>query len=222
MRSGGKDTRSAVPVEEVSVAVGECQVRMTRAGRLEAFVDTEALLGSADAPEPPYWMHLWPGAIALARVVGEAPEVGPGARIVELGCGLALPALRAALRGAAVVASDWKTEPLALARASAALNGRDLLLVAMDWTHLALRARFDVCLGADIAYDASSENFLVSALAGLLRPGGVAWLADSVNTHRMTLPGALEAAGFSVRLSTVRECEDGRPVWVRLIEARHA
>ena len=211
---------SGAPGEEVALEIEGCPVRLWRAVGLERFVDTAALLRDETAAEPPYWMHLWPGAVAAARLLARAAEVRPGARVLELGCGLALPALIAARRGAVVVASDLRGEPLRFARRSAAANGCAVGLVQMDWTHPALRAPFDVCVGADVGYELAAESALVAALTALVAPGGVAWLADSVNTARDGLAAGLAASGFAVDVRSTREWEDGRPVWVRIIEAR--
>ncbi len=214
---------SCVPgggAEEVVHTFGALSVRVLRARGLEAAIDAAALLGAGEVAEPPYWMHLWPGATALARRVAQAEQVGPECRVLELGCGLALPSLVAAARGARVVATDWKAEPLRFARASAALNRQVLEAVQISWDQPALQETFDLCLGADIAYDRAAEAPLIRALESVLRPGGVAWLADSVNTYRDTLTGGLEAAGFACRVESCREEDDGRPVWVRVIEAR--
>src|SRR6266516_3449228 len=45
----------------------------------------------------PYWAELWPSALALAQMVA-ASELA-GKRTLELGCGLALPSIAAALAG---------------------------------------------------------------------------------------------------------------------------
>jgi predicted nicotinamide N-methyase len=192
---------------------------MWLAADLEARLDRDALLCDSDAPEPPYWMHLWPAAATLARLVAGSERIRPGARVVELGCGLGLPALLAAVRGAFAVAADWKREPLHFARASAELNGCNVEVVQMDWTAPPLQREFDFCLGADVGYDARAESALVHAVAALLRPGGTAWLADSVNVHRSGLAEELDAAGFELSVSWRKEEDEGRPVWVRLIEA---
>jgi predicted nicotinamide N-methyase len=199
---------------------GGLAVRVLRPASLAAAFDAQALLRGDDVAEPPYWMHLWPGARALAAVVAADPSIGPGCRVVELGCGLGLPSLAAARRGARVCATDWHRDPLLWARQSAKLAGAPLDLMQMSWSAPAVRASFDVCLGADVAYDAAAEPMLVAALAGVLCPGGVAWLADSVNTHRATLASALERSGFETSTATRREEEEGRAVWVRIVEAR--
>jgi predicted nicotinamide N-methyase len=208
--------------EAVGLDIDGIRLRLWRAVDLAQFVDAEALL-RADVPaEPPYWMYLWPGAMAAARLIASAAEVGPGRRVLELGCGLALPALVAARRGAAAVATDRQHAPLAFARRSATLNDCALAVVQMDWGTPALRGAFDVCVGADIGYDASAEAALVATLAASVAPHGVVWLADSVNTARGGLAARLSAAGFAVEVRQIREWEDGRAVWVRVLAARRA
>jgi predicted nicotinamide N-methyase len=208
-----------VPLERVAVPLGGLDVSLWRAVQLERFVDVAALLGADAPPEPPYWMHLWPGALTLARRLAVAP-LGSATRVLELGCGLGLPALVAARRGAAVVASDWHRQPLAVVARSAADNGDRLACVQMDWRAPALAPGFDLCLGADVAYDRDAAPALAATLASLVRPGGSLWLADSVNTARTTLADQLGARGFDLVQREIAEIEEGRRVWVRLIEAR--
>jgi predicted nicotinamide N-methyase len=219
-RRGAGDLLGDVPGEEIRLEVEGASVRLWRAVGLDRFVDAERLLRGDGGAEPPYWMHLWPGALAVARQAARAPEVGPGARVLELGCGLGLPALIAARRGARALACDALFDPLHFARRSAAASGVRLDLLQMNWAAPALRAGFDVCMGADVAYDVDSEPALAAAVAALLAGRGVVWLADSVNTARNSLARRLNDAGFAVSAREVREWEDGRPVWVRLIEAR--
>lgn len=210
------------PAQQTTLQIDGHTVHVWRAAELERFIDTHALLHDEAPAEPPYWMHLWPGALAVARLLAKADIVRPGARVLELGCGLGLPALIAAQRGATVVASDRQRAALEFVRRSAAANRCSVALAQMDWSAPALRARFDVCLGADIAYDASAEAALAAALDRLVAPAGVVWLADSVNTARETLAARLTAVGFSVAVQAVQEREDGHPVWVRVITARRA
>jgi predicted nicotinamide N-methyase len=211
---------AGVPGEESELDIDGVAVRLWRAVGLEHYVDVEGLLRADTPPEPPYWMHLWPGALAVARQVARAPEVRPGARMLELGCGLALPALVAARRGARVVACDALRPPLEFARRSAVATGGRLGLVQMDWSAPAVRAGFDVCVGAEVGYDSAAEPVLAVAIAELLAADGVVWLADSVNTARSRMARRLADGGLCVAVHEAREWEDGRPVWVRVIEAR--
>jgi predicted nicotinamide N-methyase len=210
---------SPIRTEVVSLSFAATTVRLVRVCDLRQVVDAAALLGAESAAEPPYWMHLWPGALALAGLLASDSTVVRGRRLVELGCGLGLPALVAAKRGASVIATDREIAALRLLGRSAALNGAAVELVQLDWAWPPLGRVFDLCLAADVAYDAAAEEGLVRALAGLLAPRGEAWLADSVNTHRRTLTERLAGAGFEVRADWCREQEEGRSVWVRTIRA---
>src|SRR4029077_3586901 len=70
------------------VPVGSEHVALWQVDDLERYVDPPAPLARGDAPEPPYWAHLWSGARVLAAAV-------PSGHLhaIELGCGLGLPGL---------------------------------------------------------------------------------------------------------------------------------
>ena len=103
--------------------VGDTTVALWRVAALERHVDRAALLAADEPPEPPYWAHLWSGAVVLAAAVPRSAR-----RVLELGCGLGLPGLTAARRGARVTFVDRVPAALAFVRASARANG----LAAVD------------------------------------------------------------------------------------------
>ena len=78
----------------------------------------------------PYWAELWPSGIALARHVVGLPL--DGVRALELGCGLGLPSLAAALAGAETLATDWAPEAVELLRENAAANGLGISTAVLD------------------------------------------------------------------------------------------
>lgn len=195
-------------------------LQLFRGGAMEEAVDGEALLRGDHAEEPPYWMHLWPGAKALARIVARAREIRPGALVIELGCGLALPSITAAVRGASVVTTDSEPAPLALAKRSARRNRCRIHAVQMDFRHPSFAGTCDVLLGAEIGYDDRLVTAVADAVERCLRRGGTAWFADSVNTYRSAMIDGLVARGLRVQVRSRCEWEEGRRVWVRLVEAR--
>src|SRR5262245_33866694 len=93
------------PVRLLELDIADLRVNLLAVDRLEDYVDTAALLRDADAPEPPYWAHLWPAGRALARLVAGRLDC-TGQRIIEIGCGLGLPGVVAAMRGATVTMMD--------------------------------------------------------------------------------------------------------------------
>ena len=128
------------------------------------------------APLAPYWSVLWRSGVALARELdGMALR---GRRVVELGCGLAVPSIAAARAGAAVLATDACAEALALAARNARANGVRIETAAVDWAapeELVARAPFDIVLAADVLYERASVAPLLSLLPRLAPE---VWLAD--------------------------------------------
>jgi predicted nicotinamide N-methyase len=89
-----------------------------------------------------------------------------GLDVVELGCGLGLPSLVAAARGACATATDWAPDAVALLRRNAARNGLRLTVEQRDWRH-AWPARFDLALAADVLYERRNVEPLVERLRSL-------------------------------------------------------
>jgi predicted nicotinamide N-methyase len=153
----------------------------------EALLDEEAFEREEFLP---YWAELWPSAVALAGAVA-ARDVG-GLAVVELGCGLALPSIAAALGGARVLATDWSPDALAYAERNARANGVDLETARVAWGEpaaLLRRGPFDVVLAADVLYERRNTELLLGLLPRL---------ADEVllaDPGRPALPAFLAAAG---------------------------
>ena len=162
-------------VEEV-VGVRGRDVRLLRPR------DSEALLDEAAFEQEeflPYWADLWPSALALARAAG-ARSLG-GRRVVELGCGLGLPSIVAALGGARVLATDWSPDAVAMTADNAARNGASVDTLACSWSApepIAERGPFDLVLASDVLYEARDVDLLLAALPRLATSGGEAWIAD--------------------------------------------
>jgi predicted nicotinamide N-methyase len=145
----------------------------------EALIDEEAF---AHEEFLPYWAELWPAGLALARAL---PHVLDGLRVVELGCGLGVPSLVAAARGAEVTAVDWAAEAIDLLERNAARNRVVLRAVRADWR--AFHGEHDLALAADVLYEARYVEPLLEALPGL---APAALLAE---------PGRPHAAAFLER-----------------------
>jgi predicted nicotinamide N-methyase len=128
------------------------------------------------APVAPYWSVLWRSGVALARELdGVALR---GLRVLELGCGLAVPSIAAARAGAAVLATDASGEALELVARNARANGVRVETATVDWAEpdeLVGRAPFDLVLAADVLYERAGVAQLLSLLPRLAPE---AWLAD--------------------------------------------
>src|SRR3954471_9639194 len=174
-------------VEEVIPLNGR-DLRLLRPRDAEALLDEHAFEHEEYLP---YWAELWPSALALARAVGV--QALRGARTLELGCGLGLPSIAAALAGGRVLATDWSQEAVAMTATNAERNGAALETLVCSWTApgpLLERAPWDLVLASDVLYEARNADVLLDLLPRL---GRNVWLAA---------PGRKPAAGF---LAAARE-----------------
>ena len=118
----------------------------------------------------PYWAKLWTSGVALAAAVAERDL--RGVRVLELGCGLGVASVAAALGGAHVLATDWAPEALEATRRNAALNGVSFETLLVDWSQpeaLLARAPFDLVLCADVLYESRNVDALLDVLPRLTR-----------------------------------------------------
>ena len=141
------------------VAVGDVELTLLRPASPEALLDEEAF---AHDEFLPYWAELWPAATALAAAL---PDVA-GLRVVELGCGLGVPSLVAAARGAEVTATDWAGDAVSLLRRNAARNGLTVRAERRDWRE-PWDERFDLALAADVLYERRNVEPLLARLREL-------------------------------------------------------
>ncbi|WP_053225864.1 class I SAM-dependent methyltransferase [Solirubrobacter soli] len=162
-------------VEEV-VGVGGRDLSVLRPRDAEALLSEEAF---EDDEFLPYWAELWPSASALARAVGV--RALRGARVLELGCGLGLPSLAAAVAGGRVTATDWAADATAMLARNAERNGLKVEALTVSWTEPSLlveRAPWDLVLASDVLYEPRNGVALLPLLPRLVDQRGEIWLAD--------------------------------------------
>jgi predicted nicotinamide N-methyase len=185
---------------ETLVSIGDRELVVLHPTDSEALIDEEAF---ASEQFLPYWAELWPSAVALARVV--AGRAVRGARVVELGCGLGLPSLAAALAGADVLATDWSPDAVALTVRNAARNGVRLDAAVCDWSEpgrLVAGAPWDLVLASDVLYERRNVEILLALIPRLVDAGGEVLLAD---------PGRPAAAGFLERSRAAWQVQELEP-----------
>jgi predicted nicotinamide N-methyase len=107
-----------VELIDEEIELGGRTLRVMRPPQADALIDEEAF----DEDEfLPYWAELWPSGVALAKVVAGLPL--RGVRVLEIGAGLGLPSLSAALGGADVLATDRAADAVELLLAMQSATG---------------------------------------------------------------------------------------------------
>jgi predicted nicotinamide N-methyase len=170
---------AASDVVEETVRLEGRTVRLLRPRDGDAVLD--ALLAEDDPDEDrlPFWAELWPSGTALANAI--ASRSLAGRRVLDLGCGLGLVAVTAALAGATVLAVDRSPEAIRFAAVNAARNGVRLQTTVATFEEpqrLLGEGRWDLVLVADVLYEQRNVPVLVWLLPRLVKPDGEVWLAD--------------------------------------------
>lgn len=163
--------------ETVTVAIGGQPLHFWRPLNPENFILSTVEEEFGEDERLPYWAMLWPASIALADYVAHLPHLA-GQSFLELGAGLALPSLAAARAGATVLATDWYTDALEFAQASAALNRVQIHCKFLDWRHPPSLPRFDRIACADLLYERRNHAPILAAIDQLLAPTGQALFSD--------------------------------------------
>jgi predicted nicotinamide N-methyase len=128
--------------------VPELKLRLS-AEPLAPWEATERHAGSVQGP--PFWAHAWPGGLALARCVLDAPELVRGRRVLDFASGCGVSAIAAAKAGATtVLVTEVDLFAIAAVQENAELNG-----VRLDTTSDDVIDRddgWDVVLVGDVFY----------------------------------------------------------------------
>ena len=101
---------------------GGTEVRLVLPESEDLVVDVYSALRKPD--DDPHWADLWHGSVALAAAIFADPESVRGKRVVDLGCGLGLGGIAAAMCGAKeVVMTDREERALWCSLAGSVANG---------------------------------------------------------------------------------------------------
>jgi predicted nicotinamide N-methyase len=144
--------------------------------------DAEALLSEEQFEHEeflPYWAELWSSGVALAHEV--ARRSLRGARVLELGCGLGLPSIAAALAGGRVLATDWSPEAVRATADNARRNGVELETAVVAWSSpdaIVERAPWRYVLASDVLYERRNVDLLLELLPRLVDRSCEVLLAD--------------------------------------------
>lgn len=156
----------------------------------------------------PYWAQPWPVSVLLAEEVLAGPD-GAGRPAIEIGCGIGLASIAAALKGWSVTATDYDTDAIRFAAHNASLNGAKLAgTCRLDYREILASPAYDLILGSDLLYERKKSTPVARWVASALRPGGAAWLSDPHRTAADGFEAEAKAMGF---VSNVHRVETTAP-----------
>jgi predicted nicotinamide N-methyase len=213
---------------ERTFALGDRSVTLDLPADPDALLEQPAVLDRhARDDYMPYWAHLWPAAIRTAEAIVRFGWT-PRGRVLELGCGLGLVGIAAAIAGERtgvhVTLSDYDAEAVAVALHNARRNGLENVTGRLlDWRDPPAE-RFHAVIGCDLLYEERDHAPLLDALDRLLEPGGLAWFGDPGRSRAIDFWHRAEERGYGATAFCV---ESGasivpRPGSTFVIRLRHS
>ena len=114
---------------------------------IEQFIDTTDPMKGF-----PLWAKVWPASIVLADYMAALP-VEDGKKTLEIGAGVGIAGIAAAVFGHDVVISECDPNALEFAGANVHLNGlADLPVICIDWGDPVAAGPFDRIIGSEVVF----------------------------------------------------------------------
>ena len=158
------------------IALPGAEVELIRPPDAEALISEESFKHEEFLP---YWAELWASAVALAHDVSMRSL--RGRPTLELGCGLGLPSIAAALAGGRVLATDWSADAVRAAADNAQRNEVELETAVVGWDSpgpIVARAPWRFVIASDVLYERRNVALLLELLPQLVDAGGEVLIAD--------------------------------------------
>jgi predicted nicotinamide N-methyase len=185
--------------------------------------NTDELLDQLAAKDPgdpelvderlPYWAEIWPSALALSQFLLENPQEPGTGEALEIGCGLGLVSMAAAVAGIRVLLTDYQPDALRMSEMNWLMNmGTSPDMALMDWRKPDLNMRFNLILASDVTYEKRFFWPLVDLFQQLLRPQGRVILSEPNRTIARDFFDLLDRDNFKYERKTVQIRRKEKPV----------
>jgi predicted nicotinamide N-methyase len=153
----------------------------------------------------PYFGVLWEAGIGLSQHIKKLDLKNK--RILEIGCGLALPSFIAAGAGADITATDFHADVPLFLELNQRKNNCHFYYRVMNWRDEVEREKmklglFDMVLGSDILYESQHPMQVAQALIAFLKPGGKIILADPGRAYIQKFITSMNECGYKEVMST--------------------
>ena len=198
--------RKRFAVTETVVEAGGRDLRVLHPADIDGLIQR-----SKEEDDLPFWAFLWPASISLAKYLagmGDAefpPESGRSdalpVRALEIGVGVGLAGMAAALRGWEVYQTDLIPDALKFARINALRNDLEIPGFVADWRSFGVRGRFDVLMGSDVLYEPTLHPALKRIVNTHLAPGGRVLISDPCRVYSLQFMARLEDDGWAVKVT---------------------
>lgn len=153
----------------------------------------------------PYFGVLWEAGVGLAQFLSR--QECQGKKVLEIGCGLALPSFVVTQKGAQVIATDFHADVPLFLELNQKQNHLTFPYRVMNWRNEIERTKndlglFDLVIGSDILYESQHPLQVAQALIAFLNPGGQIILADPGRAYIQKFITSMNQLGYQEKLSS--------------------
>lgn len=153
----------------------------------------------------PYFGVLWEAGIGLSQHLQKMDLKGK--KVLEIGCGLALPSFLVTRMGGFVTSTDFHADVPLFLEINQKNNNCFFPYRVMNWRNEIERTKsdlgsFDLVLGSDILYEGQHPMQVAKALISFLKPGGKIILADPGRAYIQKFVTSMNECGHREHFTT--------------------
>jgi predicted nicotinamide N-methyase len=146
----------------------------------------------------PYFGVLWEAGIGLSQHLSKLDLKGK--RVIEIGCGLALPSFVVTKKGGEIIATDFHDDVPLFLDLNQKQNSISFPYIKMNWREELERTKadlgqFDLVIGSDILYESQHPLQVAKTLLAFLKPGGKIILSDPGRAYIQKFISAMHELG---------------------------
>lgn len=142
--------------------------------------------------------QLWPAAEVLAKKTKKIKL--KNRRILELGCGLALPSLVLQYRGADITASDYHPVSRTFLAHNCELNGlKKIPFIQLDWNNPLTEDKYDLIIASDVLYDPANPMLLAKVIDAMSQPKCKVLIACPNRGYKNQFSRLMESLAFELK-----------------------
>ena len=162
----------------------------------------------------PYFGVLWEAGIGLSQHLLKMDLKGK--RVLEIGCGLALPSFVVTARDGFVIATDFHDDVPLFLNLNQKQNSISFPYKKMNWREELERTKadlglFDLVIGSDILYESQHPMQVAMALLAFLKPGGKIILSDPGRAYIQKFISAMHELGKVEEMFSEKVSEELTP-----------
>lgn len=161
----------------------------------------------------PIFGVVWPSSIALACFI-DGYDTGTK-RILEIGCGIALPSLLLSQKDADITATDHHPEVESFLHRNMALNhGKDIAYERTGWEDNSDQlGSFDLIIGSDLLYEDEHAELLASFIHNHAKANCEVILVDPGRGQKTQLSSRMVERGYCCTYQELPEQHEGSPAY---------